>query len=173
MGEPVLVNPSLTAPPALARCVCLLHGEPGEAHAPASHKTNWVSVSGAGPLTLTRLIFCSVHRTRANQISGLSRDHPMGCSIREKSNLQSPCARNTTPSAQQNPIQRTASNTFSNRESQPCLDEILPFHIRHLLRKGKLGTDLLTPTSTLFVITGARWKATGLAVCHCQTRTQQ
>lgn len=66
MGEPVLVNPSLTAPPDLARCVFLLYGEPGEAHtqpAPARYKTNWVSVSGAGPLTLTRLIFCSVPRT--------------------------------------------------------------------------------------------------------------
>lgn len=90
-----------------------------------------------------------------------------------KSILQSPSASETQPPLPQNPFQRTASNTFSSRESQPCFDEILPFHLKHLLRKRKSGTDLLTPTSTLFVITGPRWKATGLAVSHCQTRTQQ
>lgn len=158
----MLVNPSLTAPPASARCDCLLHGEPGEAQAPASHSQVLPGTKQTGFLSL-ELPHSPWPGSFSAQYPELEQTKFQGCHATDETIPQAApsekiqfCARNTTPSAQQNPFQRTA---FSNRESQPCFDEILPFHSIHLLRKRKSGTDLLTPTSTLFVITGTRWKS--------------
>lgn len=157
----MLINPLLTSL-ALDREACLLHRKasksPSPGHTqvtPTTYKANGVAASRTGPPTPTRLIFCSWFRIRATELHGhhtVGEANPSSLLWEKKPSLESPCAKNTTPSARKSPSkEKPASPSPTGKQSQPCFDEILTFHLTHLLQKRKRctgrksGMDLLAP----------------------------